>query len=251
MTIEPKHGAAQRFVESDVRFGVTEVVEGILGIIPGGSAAAKLVTLPFDIAERRYNRKIIDGIIAGLNELQDANKMVKTPRQLIEDDSFIAALHTTFRASQETADDDKRRLLRNGLINGIADLWASEEQPFLGLIRRYEPEHIAILARMKKWTYGASNMLENARHSIVTELGDGISPSENADRLNGYFNQLLADGLLRESTEVTVPQANARNQVRPIRRLNGDPTRTRIYNAISPRGVKFLDFVADPLTRAL
>jgi hypothetical protein len=154
----------------------------------------------------------------------------------------MAALHRVFRASQETPSEEKRKLLRNALLNGYVRTEAPQQRDrFLALMARYEQDHLIVLRTIQELMVGRTEMLEHAALVVGGRLKQrGIEVDVGA-----VLGVLVADGLVYMNSENRVEEVNAgvgfgtlqkRQIAKPI-----------VWHSISETGTAFLELVADPL----
>jgi hypothetical protein len=231
----------------DAAFIATQVVEGALSAIPFGSAISKSFTIPLALAESKRNDRILRGIVDDLEGLRLAGTLSLTAEQLFESEEFMASFYTVFRASQESESEEKRRMLRNALLNGIDARWVGERATFVRLIGAYNVEHIVVLRDFAELSEGRTEMIEHAQHAICAKL-DVNGDDRAADRARTYteFQQMVTDGLISESSQGEASEQNVGNRTYG-RAQTKQIVKTQHWHAISTRGRSFLDFIASPV----
>lgn len=230
----------------DATYIASQAAEGALSAIPFGSAISKMFIIPLALAEARRNDRILLGIVDDLEGLRSAGKLSLTAEQLFESEEFVASFYTVFRASQETASEEKRRILRNALLNGIDQRWSGERATFVRLVGAYDVEHIVVLRNLAEMSEGRTEMSEHAQYTICSKLtveGDG----GEADRARIYaeFQQMVTDGLISESSQGEATEQNVGNKTYG-RAQTKQIVKTQYWHAISARGKNFLSFVTSP-----
>ena len=231
----------------DAAFIASQLAEGALSAIPFGSAISKTFTIPLALAEAKRNDRILRGIVDDLEGLRLVGTLSLTAEQLFESEDFMASFYTVFRASQETESDEKRRMLRNALINEIDRRWADEHATFVRLVGAYNVEHIVVLRNLAEMSEGRTEMIEHAQHTICSKLTvDGDDGPADRARIYAEFLQMVTDGLISESSQGEATEQNVGNgtfgrvQTKQI-------LKTQYWHAISARGKSFLDFISSPV----
>ena len=110
----------------------------------------------------KRNDRILRAIVDDLEGLRSSGKLSLTAEQLFESEEFFASFYTVFRASQETASEEKRQMLRNALLNGIDQRWSGEQAMFVRLVGVYDVEHVVVLRNLAKMSKGRTEMIEHA-----------------------------------------------------------------------------------------
>lgn len=219
------------------------VIEAAVSMIPVvGGPAAVIVNRSFGSAVQRRNERIFAEIATDVELLVQRLDRIE-PDALLASEEFQAAVHRTFRAAQETPSDDKRKLLRNALLNGyVANDVVPQRDVFLSIMARYQPEHVLVLQTIRTLMVGRETMLEHAASAISHRLEGSLAH----ESVRACLRELVNDGLASESTENRVEEINV-----GIPRPYGHPqtrqvAKTTAWHSISPQGEAFLDFVADP-----
>nr|WP_306629588.1 hypothetical protein [Arthrobacter ulcerisalmonis] len=223
--------------------GAAAVVEAGVSIIPFvGGPAAVLVNRAFGSATQRRNEKLFDELSARIENIvqqMDAGEAEK----LLEGEDFQAAAHRVFRASQETASAEKRRLLQNALMNGyLRPECPADRDEFLSEMVRYEPEHVVVLQAMEAIMASRSETLPHA----VSEIRDRVEGAIPDDVLRKCVNELVADDLLGryENSEVEERSFLTGGSIR--RRETKQVVRSEVRHSITAKGKNFLLYVAEP-----
>lgn len=234
----------------DAAFIASQVVEGALNAIPFGSAISKSFTIPLALAESKRNDRILRGIVDDLERLRLIGTLSLTAEQLFESEDFIASFYTVFRASQETESKEKRRMLRNALLNGIDERWAGERATFVRLVGAYNVEHIVVLRNLAEMSVGRTEMIEHAQNTICSKMTvDGDDGAADRARIYAEFQQMVTDGLISESSQGEATEQNVGNRTYD-RAQTKQIVKTQYWHAISARGKSFLDFISSPLATA-
>lgn len=219
------------------------VIEAAVSMIPVvGGPAAVMVNRSFGSAVQRRNERIFAEIAADVELLMQRLEIMDTDA-VLESEAFQAAVHRAFRAAQETPRDDKRKLLRNALLNGyvMSDVIPQRDR-FMSITARYAPEHIVVLQALRTLMVGRTEMLEYA----VSNIADHLDRSVTYESVRACLRELVDDGLAKESSENRVEEVNAgfsRVHMTPQKR---QVAKTITWHSVSEDGAAFLDFVADP-----
>ncbi len=220
------------------------VVEGVASAIPIlGGPLAVAVNRSFGSAQQRRNERILAEIEADVVHIYEQLKRTDID-SLFQSEQFMAAFNTTFRAAQESPSEEKRKLLRNALINGyVSDSSASDlHDDFLRLMTRYQPGHVVILDALNRIMSARTETLDYAAAAITAELERSKIPIPTS--LGAYLRDLVNDQLVHESTQSEIREQTVRQKYGPLRTENYINNKTR--HNISKRRQLFLDLVADP-----
>ena len=223
------------------------VIEAAVSMIPiVGGPAAVVVNRSFGSAVQRRNERIFAEIATEVELLLQRVEAIE-PAAVLASEEFQAAVHRAFRAAQETPSDDKRKLLRNALLNGyVAVEVIPQRDAFMSIMTRYEPEHVLVLRAIRTLMVGRSEMLEHAASRVVDQLEGSLAH----EPVSACLRELVGDGLVSESTENRVQDINV-----GISRIYGTPQTRQVakvtaWHSISTQGEAFLDFVEDPFHQA-
>jgi hypothetical protein len=219
---------------------VATAVEALVSIVPfAGGPAAVIVNRAFGSAVQRRNETIMAGFESDIQRLMERHEKLEADRWP-DSEPFMAALHTTFRAAQETASDEKRKLLRNALINGYV---LSEDETasngFLALILKYDPDHVLILETLVDIMANRTTMMDSAASAVYSRLRPQMTPTQVGLRID----ELVRDGLISESRERKIEEIHTRGVDKQV-------VRETAWHSPSDRGEAFLAFVADPIAEA-
>jgi len=219
------------------------VVEGAVSIIPIlGGPLAVAVNRGFGSAVQRRTDRIVHSLVTDVERL--AEMLGLDLEQLETSEEMLAAFHRAVRAAQETSSDEKRRLLRNVLLNGYvaASSDYSLSDLFLGLMVKYQPGHVVVLNALREIMVGRTETLEYSSVVIGQHLGEvTLVPS-----IAVCIKELAADHLINEQVLNEVKEVNV------VGRPANGTIQTKQYANPSYRywtnelGGQFLDFVADP-----
>jgi hypothetical protein len=222
---------------------VAAVVEGAVSAIPIiGGPLAVAVNRGFGSAVQRRTDRIVQSLVTDIDRL--VGILGLDLEQLESSEEMLAAFHRAVRAAQETSSDEKRRLLRNALLNGYVttapDYAVSDH--FLGLMVKYRPAHVVVLNALREIMVGRTETLEHASMVIGQHLGEvTVVPS-----IAVCVKDLAADGLINEQVLNEVKEVNVGG--RPVNgtmqtKQYADPSYRYWSNEL---GGQFLDVVADP-----
>ncbi|MEO6116275.1 MAG: hypothetical protein ABIP33_07820 [Pseudolysinimonas sp.] len=232
-------------------------VEAALSAIPFiGGPLAVMANRAFGSALLRRHEALIEEIRDDLDRALNLG-LVTDPIEALSNDLFLAGLSRVFRESEETANSDKRRLLRNVLINGLDPMRVAdgrEAELFNRLISRYDPEHVAVLAaalRAAPNAQGSASVTD--RQGVKIELF-GLpsawrhSEEENERRIDVDVRatELIGDGLISEKNSSEIKEAFGRSLDR-AKTSQEISTRSRL--TVTARGRRFLRLVEDPFER--
>lgn len=226
--------------DNDLMDTAIAVGKGVLSIVPGGGFVAEAIGLAVSKASRERDLKFWHLVAERLEALETTVGKL-SPEEVAEDQQFIAYAHRTMRASQESADEGKRRLLATALSKSgsWSDLSVSELDRFTALIAKYSMLHIKLLSFMKnpdEWlhansaTYPTSGvgMMMGGLGSILSKYvfdGSELYPSE----VNRVLRELEQDDLIDNPG------------------LNSGMSTGLLSPRIKPLGTKFLEFLAEHL----
>lgn len=223
--------------------GAAAVVEAGVSIIPFvGGPAAVLVNRAFGSATQRRNEKLFDELAERIEKIVKQMEASEAEK-LLEGEDFQAAAHRVFRASQETASSEKRRLLQNALVNGyLLQESPANRDEFLSEMVRYEPEHVVVLQAMEAIMAPRSETLPHA----VSVIGDRIEGAISDDIIRKCVNELVGDNLLvrYENSEVEEQSFLTGGSIR--RRETKQVVRSEVRHSITAKGKDFLLYVAEP-----
>ncbi|WP_143736340.1 hypothetical protein [Plantibacter flavus] len=139
-----------------------------LGVISGvpvvGAIASSTIAAAVASKQRARDEEFWSWIAARVRMLERDREAFFDPG----DDEFFAAVHRALRASRETADQDKRRMLAEAVVN--AGSWSSVDlsrrERYLDLISTLTPAHIRLLRFLdtpREW-------LDRHRPGATTEI---------------------------------------------------------------------------------
>jgi len=213
---------------------------GISAVPVFGGPASVVLTYLANIPIQERTDSILNGFQRDIELLFERTAGLEP--DVLHTEEFMAALFRAARSAQETASDEKRKLLRNALLNGYIKHEATGERDhFLAITARYEPGHVVILDCIRELMRGRDRLLNAATSVIADRLGDkgkGIP-------IYSHLQDLVNDGLVSEQADREVREEQRTDKFgRPNPR---SMVRETLYHGISPRGEAFLAFVADPL----
>lgn len=224
-----------------VEYTTAQLAAGVLEVFPGGSILSKAFLVPLELSERRRTEAIIGALVADVEDLKALGKFPSTLEELAESDAFMANLTEMMRASKSTHDEEKRKLLRNAVLNAELDPPAAGlDEFFIRLIARYSVLHVRVLQLIAplppfesaelSYPKDASGQASGVMRDIPA-LAQREFPNSSA-LVTPVFRELRNDGLV----ELTQPQTYALQNT-------GDATRP---DTISDLGKQFIRFLADP-----
>lgn len=223
-----------------VEWVTAQAAEAVLGLMPGGSVLGRALTLPLAMAERRRNEAILLSIHEDIEALQ-LRRTFPTLTELVDSEEFMASLYVCVRGAQATSRDEKRKLLRNALLNGVG-AFRTEREEFLALLSAYLPEHVAILRSLGGLRADSGRMPSSVRSQLSQELGLPFAV------VSSCVAKLVQDGMMSESVDqkIETQAVRTRYPTTPERKEHV-LGRQKTYNSLSERGAAFLEFVSDPL----
>jgi hypothetical protein len=219
-------------------------IEAIVSAVPFvGGPAAVIINRSFGSSVQRRSEKILAGIEADIVELQALGR-AQSPSALLESEEFIAALHATFRAAQETASEGKRKLLRNALLNGFVVRDPGPIPPrFIDLVGRFETEHIEILRELETLVDAHKELVSQPVYLIRAARERRGEPA--LPFLQAYFDELRRDGLISQNDKSTAKEEKSRNRIGF--EVTTNVVTTESWFNVSRLGTAFLAFLRDPL----
>lgn len=226
--------------KDEVEWIAAQAAEAALGLLPGGSVLGRALTLPLALAERRRNEGILLNIHSDIEALRQ-RRAFPALSELVESEEFMSSLYVCVRGAQATSHGEKRKLLRNALLNGVG-AFRTEREEFLSLLSDYHPEHIAILRSVERLRTTHGSMPSGVRSQLSEKLGLAFAVVASC------VARLVQDGMLSESVKQKIETEPVRTRYATIpattEQVLGRETR---YHSLSERGALFLEFVSDPL----
>jgi hypothetical protein len=224
--------------KDDIELVTAGLAGAAFGLVPGGSLLAAAFSLPLQVAQQRREREELEQIRRQLEDLRTSGATLPAADELAGSEAFMAQLTITMRAAMETDNEDKRRLLRNALMNGMSNRWGTHRWDFARAVARYEPEHVAALHVLLDASGGQGYWLRDAEREIHERLQPGTDTTIPASRFGRILNELASDDFIQREGEAiwpaaapgAVPQPHIQPQV----------------VAVTLLGVEFLRFVAEP-----
>lgn len=220
-------------------------IEAAVSMVPiVGGPSAVFLNRTFGSAIQRRNERLLLEVAADVERMIEQLALAD-PEKVLASEDFEAAVHRTLRASQETSSDEKRKLLRNALLNGfVAGDAQSQREQFMAAMVRYQAEHVAVLRAIQSLMEGRSTMLEGA----ATQVHDGLSEAITFSTVLVCLRELVADGMASESVENQVKEINSRTRL-------GQPqsrqvVNQKVWHSVSASGEAFIEFVTDPFAEA-
>lgn len=222
-----------------VEFFTAQAMAAALELLPMGSVMSRALLAPIEFADRKRTSEVLDQLVGDIAALQATHRLPSV-EELASSDRFMAVLSSAVRASKATSDSEKRRLLRNAVINShLDDVEAAIAEYFVRLLDRYSELHVKILVAVEPLPPFVSpeesfGLVDGEHDGVMRDLF-GFLQHEVGDPLGllaPVFTELRNDGLLVQ----TQPMTYGLNDT-------GDPTRP---DSISDLGRAFLVFVRDP-----
>src|SRR5665647_844960 len=166
----------------------------------GGPASVILTHLATIPIQERTN-SILNGFQRDIELLFE--RTAGLDPDVLHTEEFMAALFRAARSAQETASDEKRKILRNALLNGYIKHEAIHDRDyFLAIAARYEPGHVVILDCVRELMIGRDRLMNAATSAIAHRLGD----EGEGLPIYSYFRDLVNDGLVTEQPEREVQE---------------------------------------------
>jgi hypothetical protein len=178
----------------------------------------------------------VNGLAERIQILEDAGKIKK--EDLLSNERFIEAVGAASRLAPFTLRDEKRRALRNAVLNSALskNMDALEQQMFFGLIDRFTELHLLMLKMLKdpvKWLGGSRPKHGSQFHSALRiVLLDGLPQMRT--------HEFLADQVWSE--------LRSTNLVEGAESLdNAGEGPSVIRKRTTEFGDRFLSFISSPL----
>jgi hypothetical protein len=232
-------------------------LEAVVSLIP-------VVGGPVAIAVNRAvgsptERKPIRDVAALRSDLAAAieRNLIPDAAAVLESEDFSASLQTLLSATYATANSEKKRLLRNALINGATPGRgrARDREPFDRLISRYDPEHVIILDELRRQTnapnsrtWHGSARSDHPKYGLLAEAFGALEKEDRPTRDDflAMFTELVADGMVEERTKMSVKERGGISlgggrMTDSERTVESDDS-----HRLSARGLRFLRHVDDP-----
>ncbi|PYY38838.1 hypothetical protein [Curtobacterium sp. MCPF17_046] len=222
-----------------VQDAAVELAGVALSFVPvAGSLLAGALGIAAGSAAQRRTDRILKEVVLDLQRLQ-AERQLPTA-DVMQSDAFLAAAERTVRRLIEAEGEEKRKLLRNALLN------VSSGQPvdveFERWLDRLDADDIRVAAAVEDLMRDRGQLLEAAPSQVSRwfEQTGGTEPTRIRDRIRGLVNegvlQVTSDGAV-EDVEVG-GRAGSRTEHR---------VRSTYFHDITDRGIEFLAYVRDPL----
>lgn len=134
---------AERVSKAEVARTAARIVASAVPI--AGGPAVELINHLFEAPLTRRREEWMERLAGDLIRLEDEHNNLLA--SLVEDPRFLSLLVESSRAAMAVHQDEKRRALRNFLVNAALkpDSDADREQSILSLISRITPSHLAVL----------------------------------------------------------------------------------------------------------
>lgn len=223
-----------------VQDAVVEAAGVALGFIPFvGPVLSGALGIAAGSAAQRRTDHILQEVVLDLQRLQ-AERQLPTA-DVVESDAFLAAAERTIRRLVESDNDEKRKLLRNALLN------VSSGQPVDGEFERWldrlDADDVRVAAAVEELMRDRGQLLESAP-SQVSRWFEQTGENEPT-RIRERIRALVNEGVLHTTSDDLVEDVRVRNRngMKTERRL-----RSKYYHGITDRGAEFLAYVRDPLT---
>jgi hypothetical protein len=226
------------------------IVEAVVSSFPFvGGPAAIVVNRAFGSAVQRKRDEILADMRSDI-DLVLVNMNSAKIIEIVSSDEFVSAVSGLFAASQSTSDQEKRKLLRAALRNGLRPEWAAESEHFRNLLLRCEYEDVAVLtelAERSSATKGAhahsDGWVSSASAAILRGSAVARITALSERRVNAILDRLVSEALidLDESSELIDSSTTDDNGNLVISDGQVDISR---QHRPSPVGVRFLRFLS-------
>jgi len=211
-----------------------------LGYIPGaGPVLAALFGQAAGSAAQRRTKRILSELAEDVRRLRDQRGL--PTEDVVQSDEFLAATERTMRRLIEAESEEKRKLLRNALLNMSAGDPVDRE--FERWLDRFDPDDVRVAAAVEDLTEGTSRMLEEVELQVRFwfEDRDELPPA----RIRGRVGALARAGILDRLSDRVVHNV-------PLSPSGGDGATggrvlTTDFYDVSHRGHAFLAYLRDPL----
>lgn len=216
-------------------------ISGAAGFIPGVggllSAAAVLFAKGLRAPLERRERAYVESIAVGVEALRG---QVANIEERVSSDAFLTAFLHAGHISMRTHQPDKRKALRNAVLNVAAGAAPDDDLQivFLSFIDQFTPWHLRLLTYLDApvaWMEQHGVPIPPNPHLDGITLVDYAFPELNVRRSStiAFLDQLATQGLLRGDW----------NKQATYRGSPGTPGVSRI----SDLGKQFLAFIASPV----
>jgi len=223
-----------------VQDAAVELAGVALSFVPiAGSLLAGALGIAAGSAAQRRTDRILKQVVLDLQRLQ-AERQLPTA-DVMQSDAFLAAAERTVRRLIEAEGEEKRKLLRNALLN------VSSGQPVDGEFERWldrlDADDVRVAVAVEELMRDREQLLEAAPSQVSQwfEQTGGTEPTRIRERIRALVNE----GVLHTTSDDLVEdvQVRKRTGTRTEQRL-----RSTYYHGITDRGEEFLAYVRDPLT---
>lgn len=211
-----------------------------LGYIPGaGPVIAAIFGQAAGSAAQRRTDRILSELVEDVQRLRDQRNLPTA--DVAESDEFLAATERTIRRLLEADTEEKRKLLRNALLNLSAG--ASVDREFERWLERFDPDDVRVAAAVEDLMKDTSRMIEEVELQVRFWFEDReeIPPA----RIGARVGALAREGILDRLSDRVVQDV-------PISRLGSDGAtegrvQTTDFYDVTDRGHSFLAYLRDPL----
>lgn len=186
-------------------------------------------------AVQRRQERVLSELLADLERLSKERAALDVDALLLNEE-FIANLSRTVRICMETFDADKRRYVRNVLLNGIDE---RIDDSYARFVEFYSAEVFAALQASdicSERTGRAASSMESLREYSA-------HPMPN---LYSSIAILVGDGMMTRGEERKVREVPSRRRYSAPGSTELD-VREHLYYSVSPLGKRLLEFIRDPV----
>lgn len=221
-------------------------MEALASLVPGlGPFLAVFVNRMMGSSFERRTKKILSEMRDDLVRLEQSGRASFTP-ELAESDEFQAATHRTLRRLLESGSDEKRKLLRNALLNRV--LGTDDADQFERALDSCDSIDVRVLKVMDGVTRPPGRSWRrfiSPEHIVRNEFER--SGWAEPGHLETRVGMLTSLGLLKadEKTHVRERDAGPWTRDRASRAPDQIAERTVTY-AVSDFGADFLAYLSDP-----
>ncbi|TSD12600.1 hypothetical protein [Curtobacterium sp. KBS0715] len=223
-------------------------LEALMSLVPGvGPFLAVFANRTMGSSFERRTKQILTEMRDDLIRLEESGRATFT-MDLAESDDFQAAMHRTIRRLLESGSTEKRKLLRNALLNRAAGFDGADG--FERALDSCDATDVRVLVALEeetRWEGAHRRKYTSPRHSVPKAFERWGVPKP--DLLVTRIALLVSLGLVDEDEKTEIKE---RRQPSFRRGPNGEPKveqtiETRVSVTVSGFGERFLDFLKDPL----
>ncbi|MBT1621524.1 hypothetical protein KK101_02355 [Curtobacterium flaccumfaciens pv. oortii] len=223
-------------------------LESLMSLVPGvGPFLAVFANRMMGSAFERRTKRVISELRDDLVRLEQSGQAQFTP-DLAESDEFQAAMHRTIRRLLESGSQDKRKLLRNAMLNRVTGFENADQ--FERALDACDADDVLVLLAIDE---GCGPAKDGRRRQImasyhIPQVFQGwqqTPPGMLATRVA----LLVSLGLVDEHTKSELENRNSPSSITRVDRAlgKGQPVKITVRINITEHGDQFLKYLTDPL----